>query len=134
MEFSVLFGIGILLPSGPDYTIMGLFVAFACIFATMAGFAALITGMILLLVRRTVTAGRLTSLIGMGFYHLAALGLILATSIGISANMDNSGGSQWDIVVFIPLAILAGAVTIFLPAFFIDRTLIRAQKAENVET
>ena len=109
--------------SNPD-VVIGVPPALACIFLTMVGFLALIAGMIFLLIRRTVAAGRVVSLIGLGFYYIAALGLILSALIAIPWS------PPWEIVVLI----LAVAVPVGLPAFFITRTLIRAQKAERGET
>jgi hypothetical protein len=108
--------------SNPD-TIIGIFPAFVCILATIVGFLALIAGMIFLLIRRTVAAGRVVPLIGLGFYYVAALGLILSALIAIPWS------PPWEIVVLI----LAVAVPVGLPGFFITRTLLRAIKAERSE-
>jgi hypothetical protein len=116
--------------SSPLAIVIGVAAGGIGVLATMVGFLALIAGMIFLLIRRTVAVGRVVSLIGIGLYHLAALGIVLAASM----IMSTGGSSPWNIVVFTLLAILAAAVIVFLPAFFMTRTLMRAQKAEKSET
>jgi hypothetical protein len=92
------------------------------IFVTIVGFLALIAGMVFLLIQRTVAAGRVVTLIGLGFYYVAALGVVLA--------MAMAGGNFWEDIGF-GLAIII--VPVGLPGFFITRTLLRAIKAERSE-
>jgi hypothetical protein len=90
--------------------------------APSIGFWVLITAMILLLIRRTIAAGRIVSLIGLGMYYLAGLSLVLSAIFEEYLPLE--------LVVFI----LVMAVVIGVPGFFITRTLLRAIKAEKSET
>jgi hypothetical protein len=88
------------------------------LFASMGGFLALITGMILLLVRGKSGVGRVVSLVGIGLYHVAALGVVTATAV------------VWLLHGFGPEVVYVFAVVAFLvvlPGVFIFRGLRRAQ-------
>ena len=96
------------------------------LFGVLIGFLVCLAGMILLLIRHTVAVGRLISLIGLGFYYLAAIGDVLCYSLYITEQRI----TPQDIVI----STLITAVVVGLPAFFMTRTLIRAQKAESIES
>jgi hypothetical protein len=91
-----------------------------CIWALVVSFLVFFVGIIVLLVRSTSAAGRVVSLIGMGFYYVAASGIVLAVAI--------SGGWPSEILVFI----LAIAVVVGLPGFFITRKFRQLQEAEYI--
>jgi len=122
---AVLFGLGLALTlgfafgysggAGGDF---GGFGSELALFTSMGGFLALVAGMILLIIRRTVAAGRVVSLVGIGLYHVAALGVVVAASI----IWVLSGFGPEIIYVF---AIVA--VVVVLPAVFMFRRLRRAQ-------
>jgi len=88
------------------------------LFTSTGGFLALIAGMILLLVRRKSALGRVLSLVGIGLYHVAALGVVVAASV------------VWLLRGFGPEVIYVYAIVAFLvvlPAVFMFRRLRRAQ-------
>jgi len=88
------------------------------LFTSTGGFLALIAGMILLLVRRKSALGRVLSLVGIGLYHVAALGVVVAASV------------VWLLRGFGPEVICVYAIVAFLvvlPAVFMFRRLRRAQ-------
>jgi len=88
------------------------------LFTATGGFLALITGMILLLVRRKSAVGRVVSLVGIGLYHVAALGVVVATAV------------IWLLHGFTPQVIYVYAIIavfVILPAVFMFRRLRRAQ-------
>jgi len=88
------------------------------LFTSAGGFLALITGMILLLVRGKSGAGRVVSLVGIGLYHVAALGVVVATAV------------VWLLHGFTPPVIYVYAVVavwVVLPGVFMFRRLRRAQ-------
>ena len=88
------------------------------LFTSAGGFLALITGMILLLVRGKSGAGRVVSLVGIGLYHVAALGVVVATAV------------IWLLHGFSPQVIYVYAIIavfVILPAVFMARRLRRAQ-------
>jgi hypothetical protein len=125
----IAFGIGWSLDMHPPIGIaydIGSNAAWVGLLTPVAGFLVCLAGMILLLIRRTVAAGRVVSLIGLGLYYVAALAVIL--EVGIYA--FTRPGSPWGLVGYIVLI----AVVVGLPAFFITRTLLRAQKAEKGES
>ena len=96
---------------------IGGFASGLALFASMGGFVALIAGMILLLVRARSEAGRVVSLVGMGLYHIAAVGVVLAASI------------VWVLRGFSPEVVYVYAVVavlVVLPAVFMFRRLRRA--------
>jgi uncharacterized membrane protein len=74
--------------------------------------------MILLLIRRTVAAGRVVSVVGIGLYHVAALGVVAATSV-----MWVMSGFGSNIILVYAIV----AVMVVLPGVFIFRRLRRAQ-------
>jgi hypothetical protein len=84
----------------------------------MGGFLALVTGMILLLVRAKSVAGRVVTLVGIGLYHVAALGVVTATAVVWLLH----GFGPEIVIVFAIIAVL-----VVLPAVFIFRILRRAQ-------
>jgi len=88
------------------------------IFTSMGGFLALVTGMILLLVRGKSGAGRVVSLVGIGLYHVAALGVVVATAVVWLLH----GFGPEIIYVFAIVALL-----VVLPGVFMFRRLRRAQ-------
>jgi hypothetical protein len=121
----VLFGLGLALTLGFAFGYsggaggdIGGFGSGLALFTSAGGFAALVTGMILLLVRCTAAAGRVVSMVGLGLYHLAALGVVTATSIV----WVMSGFGQAVVLVFAIVALL-----VVLPAVFMFRRLRRAQ-------
>jgi hypothetical protein len=85
---------------------------------TLAGAVVLLAGFILLLIPSKFSAGRVLSVIGICLYYVAALGIILATSI-----YGYRYWETWEIVVFI----IATAVCVGLPGFLITRKLNRLQ-------
>ena len=88
------------------------------LFTSVGGFLALITGMILLLVRAKSGAGRVVSLVGIGLYHVAALGVVMATSV------------IWVLRGFVPeITIVFAIVAVFvvMPGVFIALKLRRVQ-------
>jgi hypothetical protein len=87
---------------------------------TLCGFWVLIAGFVLLLIRGKFSAGRLVSLVGIGFYYLAALGFFLAGTVSWTP-------ARGTFIAFV----LAACVCLL--GFFLMRTLRRAQKAENTE-
>jgi len=87
-------------------------------FTSAGGFLALITGMILLLVRGKSGAGRVVSLVGIGLYHVAALGVVVATAVIWLLH----GFTPQVIYVYVIIAVL-----VVLPAVFMFRRLRRAQ-------
>ncbi len=86
-------------------------------FTSMGGFVALVTGAILLLLRAKSVAGRVLSLVGIGLYHVAALGVVVATSV---VWLLHGFGTE---VIFV-FAIVA--LLVVLPAVFMFRRLRRA--------
>jgi len=88
------------------------------LFTSAGGFAALITGMILLLIRRTVTAGRVVSMVGIGLYHVAVLGVVTASAVVWVLR----GFDSYVIIVYALVAMV-----VVLPAVFMFRRLRRAQ-------
>jgi len=115
--------------NGTAYDIW-LIAAMVAFIAPVCGFLVFIPGTILLLIRRKFSAGRVVSLIGIGLYHLAALGVVLAGAMQSAMSV----GSPWDIVIAIAIYILVMAVIVALPAFFIIRKFRRLQEAETIET
>jgi len=120
-----LFGLGLALTLGFAFGYsggaggdVGGFGSGLALFTSAGGFVALITGMILLIIRRTVAAGRVVSLVGIGLYHVAALGVVTATSVVWVMSGFGSG-------VILVYAIVAFLVV--LPAVFMFRRLRRAQ-------
>jgi hypothetical protein len=109
---------------GGIFLAIGIIANIVCIFAVMVGFLVFIAGFILLLIRGKFAKGRVLSLIGIGFYYVAALGLIL------QVYTSPLWGLLWEIVV----TIIAIVVFVGLPGFFITRSLRQAQKMENIET
>jgi hypothetical protein len=93
--------------------------SFGSIFTTIAGFAVLFAGFILLLIPSKFSAGRVVSVIGICFYYIAALAVVLAASIDW-ASRDFRLNSP-----FLP-ALLTAAVVFFL-GFLIMRKLRRLQ-------
>ena len=87
------------------------------LFTSAGGFLALVTGMILLLVRRKSVAGRVVSLVGIGLYHVAALGVVVAASVVWLLH----GFGPEIAVVFAIIALL-----VVLPGVFMVRRLRRA--------
>ena len=88
------------------------------LFASMGGFLALIVGAILFIIHAKSVAGRVVSLIGIGLYHIAALGVVLATS------------AIWVLRGFAPEVIYVYAIVavfVVLPGVLIARRLRRAQ-------
>jgi len=87
-------------------------------FTSAGGFLAFVTGMILFLVRGRSAAGRVVSLVGIGLYHVAALGVVAAASV------------IWLLRGFSPPVIYVFAmvaVWVVLPGVFMFRRLRRAQ-------
>jgi len=114
-------------PSGIAYDIGGIAVVVGLL-TPAVGFLVCLAGIILLLIRRTVAAGRVVSLIGLGFYYAAASAVVAAAVI--PELLSPSGNSLWNIVGLT----LCFAVPVGLPGFFMTRTLRRAIKAEKIET
>ena len=84
----------------------------------MGGFLALIVGAILFIIHAKSVAGRVVSLIGIGLYHIAALGVVMATS------------AIWVLRGFAPEVIYVYAIVavfVVLPGVLIARRLRRAQ-------
>jgi hypothetical protein len=88
------------------------------LFTSAGGFVVLIAGMILLLIRRTVTAGRVVSMVGIGLYHVAALGVVTASAVVWVLR----GFDSYVIIVYALVAMV-----VVLPAVFMFRSLRRAQ-------
>ena len=127
LAFAIWWGLDMNPPIGIAYDI-GQIAAKVGFFAPMGGFLALIAGMVFLLIRRTVAAGRVVTLIGLGFYYVAALGVVVAGTMSeLSPSREFSAGGTAFIVFLV-------AVPVGLPAFFMTRTLRRAIKAEKGET
>ena len=127
LAFGIAWGLGMNPPSGIASDIVNI-AGGVGLLTPMAGFLVCFAGMIFLLIRRTVAAGRVVSLIGLGFYYVAALGVVVAgTMPDLSPSREFSAGGTAFFVFLL-------AVPVGLPAFFITRTLIRAQKAESIES
>ena len=84
----VLFFLGLSLGLGFAFNLMGGttgdiggFSSELALFATMGGFVALIVGAILFIIHSKSVLGRVLSLIGIGLYHVAALGVVMAASV-----------------------------------------------------
>jgi hypothetical protein len=122
---AALFGLGLALTlgfafgysGGPGGDVGG-FGSGLALFTSAGGFLALVAGMILLLIRRTVAAGRVVSVVGIGLYHVAALGVVAATSV---VWVVSGFGSN----IILVYAIVA--VMVVLPGVFIFLRLRRAQ-------
>jgi len=121
----VLFGLGLALTLGFAFTFVGGaggdvggFGSGLALFTSAGGFLALLTGMILLLVRGKSGAGRVVSAVGIGLYHVAALGVVVAASV---VWLLHGFGPEIAVV----FAIIA--VMVVLPGVFIFRRLRRAQ-------
>jgi hypothetical protein len=121
---AALFGLGLALTlgfafgySGGTGGDVGGFGSGLALFTSAGGFLALVAGMILLLIRRTVAAGRVVSVVGIGLYHVAALGVVVATAV---VWLLHGFGSEIAVV----FAIIA--VLVVLPAVFMFRRLRRA--------
>ena len=126
----ILLILGAFAASGPTGAVTGIrkVVGSVCGYVTLGGFLVCFAGMIFLLIRRTVAAGRVVSLIGLGFYYVAALGVVVAGTMSeLSPSREFSAGGTAFIVFLV-------AVPVGLPAFFMTRTLRRAIKAEKGET
>lgn len=83
-------------------------------FASMGGFVALVAGAIFLLFRAKSVAGRVLSLVGIGLYHVAALGVVTATAV------------VWLLRGFGPEIVYVFAIVVLLvvlPAVFMFRRL-----------
>jgi hypothetical protein len=130
MLFFLAFGTGWQLdmhpPSGIAYDI-GQIAMWVGFWTPMGGFLVCLAGMVLLLIRRTVAAGRVVSLIGLGCYYVAALAVVITIVMGMLPPNEFSPGRLVSYIAFI-------AVPVGLPAFFMTRTLLRAIKAERGET
>ena len=127
----ILLILGAFAASGPTGAVTGIrkVVGSVCGYVTLGGFLVCFAGMIFLLIRRTVAAGRVVSLIGLGFYYIAAFGIFLAAFMSQDSSFEIPNMLWLNIPFMIFFAVVVG-----LPAFFITRTLIRAQKAERGET
>ena len=87
------------------------------LFTVMGGFVALVTGAMLFIIHAKSAAGRVASLIGIGLYHFAALGLMVAASI------------VWALRGFDPAVVYVYAAVALLvvpPGVFLFRKLWRA--------
>lgn len=122
----LLFIVGIVLEIGYDYShpssVSANIAKTAClitILMTVGGFFAFLVGIISLLVHGKVVASLVATLTGIGFYHVAAAGVIVTAAI--------SWEPPWETLVLIAVT----AVIASLPAFFIARTLRQAQKVER---
>lgn len=122
----LLFTMGIVLGIGYTYShpssVSANIAKTACLIilvVTVGGFFAFLVGIISLLVRGKVVASLVAILTGIGLYHVAAAGVVVAAAI--------SWEPPWETLVLI----LVTAVIASLPGFFIARILRRAQKAER---
>jgi len=87
------------------------------LYTSMGGFLALIVGAILFIIHAKSVTGRVLSLVGIGLYHVAALGVVIAASV---VWLLNGFGSEIAVV----FAIIA--VVVVLPGVFLFRRLRRA--------
>ena len=126
LAFGIGWGVGMDPPSGIAYDI-GNIACYVGLLTPIAGFLVCFAGMILLLIRRTVAVGRVVSLIGLGFYYVAASAVVLEFSMGMLPPNEFSTGWLIGFIAFL-------AVVVGLPGFFMTRTLRRAIKAEKGET
>jgi len=88
------------------------------LFTSMGGFLALVTGAILFIIHARSIAGRVLSLVGIGLYHVAALGVVMATVVVWLLH----GFGPEVVYVFAIVALL-----VVLPGVFMFRRLRRAQ-------
>jgi hypothetical protein len=88
------------------------------LFTSMGGFLALVTGAILFIIHARSVAGRVLSLVGIGLYHVAALGVVMATVVVWLLH----GFGPEVVYVFAIVALL-----VVLPGVFMFRRLRRAQ-------
>jgi len=95
--------------------------------APLVGFWVFIAGIIFLLIRGRSAAGRVASLIGMGFYYVAAFGIVLAASM----LWVLCGFSPDCFLYMIVFAIVAACVV--LPGVLIARKFRRLQEVENIK-
>jgi hypothetical protein len=121
----VLFGLGLALTLGFAFGYsggaggdVGGFGGGLALYTSMGGFLALIVGAILFIIHAKSVTGRVLSLVGIGLYHVAALGVVVAASVVWLLH----GFGPEIAVVFAIVALL-----VVLPGVFIFRRLRRAQ-------
>jgi hypothetical protein len=117
----LLFVMGIVISTGYTYShptsVSANIAKTAClitIIATVGGFFGFLVGFISLLVHGKAVASLVAVLIGIGLYHVAAAGVVVAAAI--------SWKSPWATLILIVIT----AVVASLPGFFIARSLRRA--------
>jgi hypothetical protein len=121
----VLFGLGLALTLGFAFGYsggaggdVGGFGGGLALYTSMGGFLALIVGAILFIIHAKSVTGRVLSLVGIGLYHVAALGVVVAASVVWLLH-----GFGPEIVIVFAIV----AVVVVLPGVFMFRRLRRLQ-------
>jgi hypothetical protein len=95
--------------------------------APLVGFWVFVVGIIFLLIRGKSGVGRVVSLIGIGFYYVAALGIVLTASM-----LWVLCGSSPDCFLYlIVFAIVAACIV--LPGIYITRKFRQLQEVEDIK-